>query len=338
MKKIIYLILIIFLISGCSRPLENVPTNELVPSNEQIIPPDYSNQLPREMPESPGHAIVDEPEVVQLVSKWKIGGSAIPGNYADADIIKLDDGKYRMYYSPEPEVPGFKGQIYSALSSDGITWSQESGERKQGATFPSLIKLSDGKYRMYFQSQGVINSASSSDGLNWKDDSGTRIDTQNNVGLNLDNVAAPTVIKFDNQYLMVYRGTINEKYPGQVPNNNIQLLLWAVSSDGLKFDKKGIALDSRNDEFQGLLDGPELVTWDDGSLSLYFWSYKGVYHVQFENGKFSQTSEFDFTTSTNPRMIFPENPPGDPTITRIGNKWFMYYGQHKEGIFYATIG
>src|SRR3990167_7378834 len=37
---------------------------------------------------------------------WTEKGVAIAGNYADADIVKLADGTYRMYYGIEPEVPG----------------------------------------------------------------------------------------------------------------------------------------------------------------------------------------------------------------------------------------
>jgi len=115
---------------------------------------------------------------------------------------------------------------------------------------------------------------------------------------------------------MVYRGTINEKYSAQVPNNTTQLLLWAVSQDGLNFEKKGIALDSRNSTFQGLLDGPELVQWDDG-VRLYFWSYRGIYHVDFKDGAFSQNAQFDYSTSSNSNNQFPANPPGDPTLADL---------------------
>ena len=252
---------------------------------------------------------------------WKLGAIAVAGQYADADIIDLGDGKFRMYYSAEPEVQNFEGQLYSAVSSDGISWSQENGIRKNWATFPSVIKLPDGKYRLYFQNQGVIKSAVSADGLSWSDESGVRVDAGNNAGLKLENVAAPTVIKVDNEYLMVYRGTINERYPAKVPNNNIQLFLWATSGDGLVFEKKGMALDSRNSEFSGLLDGSELVEWDDGSVRLYFWSYKGVYHITYKYGKFSQDAEFDYTTNNNLLNQFPENPPGDPTLLKINGKW-----------------
>jgi len=223
------------------------------------------------------------------------------------------------------------------LSSDGINWDNENGERIDEATFPSVIKLPDNRYRMYFQNQGLIKSAISDDGLSWKRESGNRIDTSNNAGLTLDSVLAPTVIKNGDEYIIVYAGAINEEYPEKVPNNDIHLFLWATSKDGLNFEKKGIALDSRNDRFKGWLDGAEFTRWDDGSLHLYFWGYKGIYHIEFDNSKFSQNAVLDFTTATDPNMMFPQDPPGDPTLAKINNKWFMYYGQHEKGIYYATL-
>jgi len=337
-KKIIFaLLVLLILIIGCAKqtekPLQQSSPGEVNPT--QDIPKEAQNvPLP---PSQPEEEKIKEEEQQPKTPIWKDGGVAIAGKYADADIIQLDNGKYRMYYSAEPEIPGFKGQVYSALSSDGKSWEQEDGTRKEWAIFPSVIKLPDSKYRMYFQNAGVIKSAVSSDGLSWKDDAGTRIDTSNNAGLTLYSVLAPTVIKNENEYIMVYAGAINERYPEKVPNNDMHLFLWATSADGLNFEKKGIALDSRNDKFKGWLDGAEFIQWDDGSLRLYFWGYKGIYHIGFNNGKFSQEPVLDFTTVTDANIMFPENPPGDPTLAKINGKWFMYYGQHTKGVYYTTL-
>ncbi|MCX6780095.1 MAG: hypothetical protein NT034_02865 [Candidatus Magasanikbacteria bacterium] len=113
--------------------------------------------------------------------------------------------------------------------------------------------------------------------------------------------------------------------------------MWATSQDGLNFEKKGIALDSRNDEFKGFLDGCEFVKWDDNSLRMYFWSYKGIYHTEFKDNKFSATAQFDYSNNADSKMDFPMSPPSDPTVIKIGGKWFMYYGQHTKGIDYAVL-
>ena len=270
--------------------------------------------------------------------KWHEGGVAIAGKYADADLVELGNGKWRMYYSVEPEVPGNKLELYSGTSTDGITWSQEEGVRKEFATFPSVIKLADGKYRLYFQNAGVIKSALSADGLSWTDEEGVRIDANEEGVIHIENVGAQTVIQLDDgSFLMVYRVMIKERYSQEVPNDSTQILYFAVSKDGLTWEKKNLAADSRNETFQGLIDGAELVKWDNDQIRLYFWSYKGVYHLVFENGIFSQEPDFDFTNNKNPNLKLAPNPPGDPTLSKIQGKWFMYYGQHEKGIYYATL-
>ncbi|OGL35854.1 hypothetical protein A3F05_00745 [Candidatus Saccharibacteria bacterium RIFCSPHIGHO2_12_FULL_47_17] len=269
-------------------------------------------------------------------AKWQSAGVAIAGNYADADVVDLGNGKYRLYYSLEPEVTGFNGQVYSALSSDGENWAKEEGTRIEQATFPSVLRLSDGKFRMYYQNAGAIKSAVSSDGLAWTAESGTRVDTANSVGLSLTNVGAPTVAKIGDKYVMVYFGAIGEKYTaaGLVPNNETHPLLWATSDDGLTFAKQGIALDSRNSMFKGWMDGPELVAWEGGENRLYLWGYKGIYYSVFTDNKFSEP-QLTFSTATG-NQEFPQDPPGDPTLAQINGAWNMYYGQHQKGIYRAV--
>ena len=278
------------------------------------------------------------PEDQASEGTWETGGLAAAGNFADADVVDLGDGRYRLYYSLEPEVAGFNGQVYSALSTDGKEWGKEAGTRIEQATFPSVMGLPDGRFRMYFQSAGTIKSAVSSDGLSWSVESGTRIDTANPAGLTLTNVGAPTVEKIGEEYVMVYFGAINEKYTGAglVPNNETHPLLWATSPDGLTFEKKGIALDSRNSELKGWMDGPELVAWDDGGIRLYFWGYVGIYYSVFAGGEFS-APVLTFPAPNPDNSLFPAKPPADPTLVKIGETWFMYYGGHTEGIYYATL-
>lgn len=312
------------IITGCIENGETVkkPSLEVTPAptaNASIPPQPESGQVKPKVP------------------VWKYGNAAIAGTYADAEIVDLGNGRYRMYYSIEPEVPGNKLEVFSAVSSNGMGWEKEEGVRRDFSVFPDVVKLPDGRYRMYFQNQGVIKSAISSDGLSWTEEAGVRIDGANTAGLSLENVAAPTTMKIGDEYVMVYRGTIDQRYSTEVPNNKIQLFLWATSEDGMSFEKKGIALDSRNSIFQGLLDGPELVKWDNGSIRLYFWSYSGIFHTTFKDGGFSQETEFDYTTASDPGKPFPPDPPGDPTLAKINNKWFLYYGIHTKGIYYATL-
>ena len=269
---------------------------------------------------------------------WTETGVVIPGDYADADVVDLGNGNFRMYYSATPESPGFQGQVYSSISSNGINWTQENGTRINFVTFPSIIKLPDGRFRMYFQDQQVINSAISTDGLSWTKEQVTRVDTANTAGLTLTRVLAPTVINTGSEYLMVYAGAIDQPYTEEkVPNQETHPLLWATSTDGLNFEQKGIALDSRNEVFKGWMDGPELVKWDDGTMRLYFWGYFGIYMSIFENGSFSVPSFVFYGPNFDENILFPPSPPGDPTLAKISGTWNMYYGYHIKGVYRAVL-
>lgn len=97
--------------------------------------------------------------------------SGISAQSMDPDVIVLPDGTYRMFYtaSPPGKYPG-NLHVYSATSSDGLTWTKEEGVRlAPGGTYdkalcmdPDVIKLPDGTYRMYYSGQseepkGVIH-------------------------------------------------------------------------------------------------------------------------------------------------------------------------------------
>lgn len=276
---------------------------------------------------------------------WKEGDFAVAGTYADASVVQIENKKWRLYYAIQPEVQGNNFEVYSSTSTDGKTWAQEPGTRKTMATFPEVIKTSEGKYRMYYQNAGEIRSASSTDGLLFTDDAGTRIDRTNSLGLTFDNVAAPAVSLLDDKtYLMVYRGTMNNRYAADTPNPTTQVLLWATSEDGLTFTKQGMAVDSRDDTLRGQLDGPYIVKWDDDKYHVFATTYSGVYEFIFDGKKFGKGT-LAFALATDSPLPVGQNvrppdvaPPGDPTIAKINDTWFMYYGgsRDKNGIRYAT--
>ena len=320
------------LISGCVAP----DSNGSVPEEFEIL--DQPNTAIKvqdiEVPEEEVAELQDE--LTERVPTWTYGGPAIAGNYADSDLVDIGNGKYRMYYAIEPEVPGNKLEVYSATSYDGIQWMPESGVRRTFTVFPDVVQLPDGTWRMYFQNQGVIQSAISSDGLSWKDESGTRIGLQNNAGLIFENVAGPSTIADGSRFIMVYSGAIPGKYK-DAPNNRQGVLLWATSSDGLTFEIQGLALDSRNDEYYGFADTPDLIRWDDGTIKMFFWGYFGIYESTFTGNGFTEPVMVYEAQDDDPMHRFPSSPPGDPTVGKIGGKWYLYYGQHTKGIYYATL-
>lgn len=274
-------------------------------------------------------AAVSSPASVKNDQEWQEVGAALAGTYADADIVTLGDGTHRMYAATQPEVAGNKLEIYSATSKDGVTWTKEAGTRKTMATFPDIMKLDDGTYRMNYQNAGVIKSATSKDGLTFTDEAGTRVDKTTDTGIALDNVAAPSTLKLsDGTYLMVYRGSINEPYAAEtVPNKTMGVVMYATSTDGKTWTKKGLAIDTRTDTtLKGWADGPELVEYDD-EIRVYFTNYSGIYYSVYKDGSFTKP-QFSWQLSGG-------IPPGDPTLLKVGTQWYMYYGRHPEGIYYA---
>lgn len=74
----------------------------------------------------------------------------------DPDIIRLSNGSYRLYFAAGLSAGLSNKRIYSARSTDGLTFTLEAGERigvPSGAADnvdPDVILLSNGTYRMYF--------------------------------------------------------------------------------------------------------------------------------------------------------------------------------------------
>lgn len=276
----------------------------------------------------------------EVTQEWSSPTKAVAG-YADADVVMTKDGKYRMYFGDVPTPGGkFTHAIYSALSSDGKVWQMENGVRQSEASFPDVVTLADGSYRMYFQGTRGIHSATSSDGLVWVEDTGTRITATSVAGLKITEVGASTTFRMaDGTYVMVYRGTSPTTYDTQAPNKGTNLLLWATSSDGLNFTTKGVAVDSRNATYDGWLDGPDFVQWGN-EIRLYYWTYSGVYYSSFDGKVFSGDNLAISATSGDPMKKYAENPPGDPSVIKIKDTWFMYYGSYNNGdqtIYYTTL-
>ena len=79
------------------------------------------------------------------------------GVLADTSTLRLTDGRFRMFM--------FSGDAYrSAVSSDGLTFTMESGTRlPSGSGHIRVVRLEDGRVRAFYISHGGIASAISSD-------------------------------------------------------------------------------------------------------------------------------------------------------------------------------
>lgn len=109
----------------------------------------------------------------------------------DPDAVLLPDGRIRLFYfacSPpaggRPSDPARQEgphQVRSAISSDGIRFKEEPDIcfSREGLTDPDVVRLKEGKWRMYFpvhagDPKASVLSATSADGVIFTEDPGVR--------------------------------------------------------------------------------------------------------------------------------------------------------------------
>ena len=116
-------------------------------------------------------------------------------------VVPMPAGGFRLFYTavgPAKPFPTCQGYILSAVSDDGVTFHTEPGIRvvpqpglphmSLRVIAPSVTRLSNGNWRMYFESRGpadqppVICSAISSDMLHWEIEEGIRLQNANGIG------------------------------------------------------------------------------------------------------------------------------------------------------------
>jgi hypothetical protein len=126
------------------------------------------------------------------------------------DMIVLPDGRVRMYFV------AYGDHMESAISSDdGMSWTREGRLEVTGlptdrlAVDPDIIRLDDGRYRLYFTAPAKgttldnkrVLSATSSDGLRFLLDEGERLGVANNM----EDIVDPDVVRLpDGRYRMYY--------------------------------------------------------------------------------------------------------------------------------------
>ena len=172
-------------------------------------------------------------------------GTGFELQVCDPTMVDLLDGKMRMYYKGADSQSGGPGQsihkIYSAISSDGLTFTKEglridsetSGDNGW-ASVPDAIVLSDGRVRLYYVTaanmEHGIGSAISSDGLNFVKESGIRV----------PNLVDPSLVMINDKYLL-FAASIDERYAA-LPKG----IYYLESSDGLNFGEPTAVFQEEN--------------------------------------------------------------------------------------------
>jgi predicted GH43/DUF377 family glycosyl hydrolase len=185
-------------------------------------------------------------QCLNVMCGWKIDAKAVSDpTFCDASVIRLPDGRYRLYGNYTYVLNPNEKPIDSWISDDGIIFQKEPGSRLTGPgiIWPNVVMLPDGRFRMYFTDQSVIvgaggsmsiKSAISDDGLNFVVEEGDRL-TYSGEGYESDGLGRAKILALkDGTYRMYYTAG----------KDNVARVLSAVSSDGLNWVREeGVRLD-----------------------------------------------------------------------------------------------
>ena len=274
---------------------------------------------------------------------WTTSTSVVPGRYADAEVFRLPDGRYRMLYGTESEVAADRSGIYASISSDGKTWTSQGRVLAGHLSGPDVVRLPDGGYRLYLNGLAQVTSPTgmttyagvisfmSADGASWQVEPGLRVPTSwlaagERVGF------TSTRRLGDGTWLMAYEVDRNGSYARNVPSG-LARIWWATSSDGLTFTRRGLAVNPNNSVLLGSARSPEFFGTD-----LYFHSHTGIFRVTWTGTGFTPSAKLVYAACKDPKKVFPWTPPpADPTLARIGGTVTLFHGDHTRGIFRTVV-
>jgi len=183
-------------------------------------------------------------------------------------VFKTNDGKYRMIFEGSKKIGGSQSdrKLYSAISSDGLTWKTEQGVRfqdegdgKPGEMFtsvPDIIRLDDGRLRMYY-TRGLTSAIaiSNDDGITWTKEKNLDLGT-----MALD----PDIIRMDDgTYKLFYTRFDSQFGVGE------QYIMSANSVDGVNFvmdEGKRIKPGQENT----VIVDPDVIKLTDGKYRIYY--------------------------------------------------------------------
>ncbi len=276
-----------------------------------------------------------------FAATWQKEGMCVSnGDYWNPDVVRLANGQLRMYYEYQPS--GNVKNIYSLISSDGLTWESENGIRISEGNMPAVVQLPDGRWRIYYNDCGSFGSAISEDGLNFVKEGGYRLEPSGE-GYEAYGIRHPTVVKLDD-------GTYRMYYDAQEADGRQERILSAVSSDGLTWQKEGVRVDYSSIPNCDSLTSPYVVRTSDGYTRLYL-TVRGFMATE-KSGIYLAVSQdgLDFSIKEGPEIGgFDEGGQShgimDPSVVEIQTGtlrmyyWIgLWYTLPASGVYSATAG
>ncbi|MBS7615064.1 hypothetical protein KEJ18_04965 [Candidatus Bathyarchaeota archaeon] len=175
--------------------------------------------------------------------------------WVDPDVVLLPTGEYRLYaFYMAPSVE--QHEIYSAISTDGVSFQQENEVRyrEESITDPDVIRMGD-VWRMFVSKGSTTVSLTSTDGLTFTREAELPI-----------NGSVTCTIQVEGGYRIYYHS--------HVPGKGL-CIFSAFSQDGENWQIEGIRLEPGG---EGTLDhwgvgDPAVVRMPDGTYRMYYKTY-----------------------------------------------------------------
>jgi hypothetical protein len=211
-----------------------------------------STQPPDDTTPKPFTCVGTPSTCLRIAGGWTFEGVVLSPSQtgsggSDPWIVRLDDGRYRLYYAVAIDQGTAWWGMVSWISDDGLAFTQEAGYRLEGYTLfqHCVVRNPDGSYRMYWldQKQGFVNgtsgnkaikSALSTDGgWTFTEELGERL-TYSGTGFELNGIRSCRVLRRGDGTFRMYYHAISD----------YDRILSGTSPDGLAFTREsGIRLD-----------------------------------------------------------------------------------------------
>lgn len=293
MLKRALLIVLVFLLDACAAPAATpVPPTAVPIATATSVPP---TTAPTSVPQTATAVVATAtaiasptvapsrtiPPTTAATSAplfgWVYEGEVMVGN-ADLTVMPMADGTYRAWYGRPPFGPGGQAYLGTAISADGLKWTDEGNAGIAPTGLPRVIRLPDGRLRLYYTLAGTIAASISTDGKQWTPETVTGFEVASGFAdgyMGFGIVARP-----QGGYRMYYtRKFTSDKYP----QLGISRILSAVSVDGLNWQMDtGVRIDSTDDIPRN--DHPDVMALADGTVKMFWWGNLRIMSATSKDG------------------------------------------------------
>ncbi|MDA1095371.1 MAG: M4 family metallopeptidase [Acidobacteria bacterium] len=231
-------------------------------------------------------------------------GLSAAQTFADATVIRLNDGRWRMYV--------FANTAYgSAISPDGLSFTMEAGFRlPEGSGQSRAIRLDDGRIRMFFSTSSGLNSAvSTDDGTTFTIEAGTRLSSG---AAGMSGLTGPGIVRTTGGLYRMYFSDLPIPGEGVKPHQ----IKSATSRDLLNWTMDGGVRVGAGATVAGNAEHPCAFVNSDGSVTIFYFR-----NTDFTLYQSTATDGLTFSTEQSTGLGL-----NDPDIVALSNGTVRLYG------------